>query len=148
MSCNKQESGKEEIDLLQLFYNGIGGVSNQVSENEMSRLTELSSDAPYLDIVKVTTDEMDALLQEKLGINLEETQKIGLDSFYYLEEFDSYYLIVGDTNLDWCIIKSGTWESNNKLTLEYEKEYAGGQWLAALQKTNDGYVFISNQRVD
>lgn len=42
----------------------------------------------------------------------------------------------------------GTWESNNKLILKYEKEYEGGQWVVILQKTDDGYLFISNQKAD
>lgn len=145
---SSEYSKPEEIDLFQLFYGGIGNVYDQISENEKSKLTELCSDAPYLDIVKVTTDEMDAFLQEHLGITLEETQKRGLDSFYYLEEYDSYYLIIGDTNFDWCVITSGTWESKDMLTLEYEKEYAGGQWSVTLQKTDDGYIFISNRKVN
>ena len=89
-------------------------------------LTELCSDAPYLDIIKITANEMDAFLQEKMGISLAETKKTGLDSFYYLEQYDSYYLIMGDSNFDWCMVTSGTWESNNKLILKYEKEYEGG----------------------
>ena len=60
-----------------------------------------------------------AFLQEKMGISLAETKKTGLDSFYYLEQYDSYYLIMGDSNFDWCMVTSGTWESNNKLILKY-----------------------------
>ena len=45
-------------------------------------------------------------------------------------------------------VTSGTWESNNKLILKYEKEYEGGQWVVILQKTDDGYLFISNQKAD
>ena len=54
-------------------------------------------------------------------------------------------LIMGDSNFDWCMVTSGTWESNNKLILKYEKEYEGGQWVVILQKTDDGYLFISNR---
>lgn len=145
---SSEYSKPDEIDLFQLFYNGAGGELDQVSEGELSTLTELCSEAPYLDIVKVTADEMDAFLQEKLGIGLEETQKTGLDSFYYLKEYDGYYLIVGDSNFDWCTVTSGTWESNSKLTLEYEKEYEGGRWIVTLQKNDEGYHFISNRKTD
>lgn len=148
MLLSSEYSQPDEINLFQLFYNGVGGVLNEVSENELSMLTELCGDAPYLDVVKITANEMDAFLQEKMGISLEETQKIGLDSFYYLEQYDSYYLIMGDSNFDWCTVTSGTWESNNKLMLKYEKEYEGGQWVVTLQKTDDGYLFISNQKAD
>lgn len=68
--------------------------------------------------------------------------------YHYSHQYDSYYLIMGDSNFDWCMVTSGTWESNNKLILKYEKEYEGGQWVVILQKTDDGYLFISNQKAD
>lgn len=148
MPLSSEYSQPDEINLFELFYNGVGGAFGEVSEDELSMLTELCSDAPYLDIIKITANEMDAFLQEKMGISLAETKKTGLDSFYYLEQYDSYYLIKGDSNFDWCMVTSGTWESNNKLILKYEKEYEGGQWVVILQKTDDGYLFISNQKAD
>lgn len=148
MLLSGEYSQPDEINLFQLFYNGILGTSNQVSENELSMLAELCGDALYLDVIKVTADEMDAFLQEKMGIGLEETKKTGLDSFYYLEQYDSYYLVAGDTNFEWCTVTSGAWESDNQLTLEYRKEYEDGQWTVTLQKTDADYLFISNQRTD
>ena len=148
MLLSSEYSQPDEINLFELFYNGVGGAFGEVSEDELSMLTELCSDAPYLDIIKITANEMDAFLQEKMGISLAETKKTGLDSFYYLEQYDSYYLIMGDSFFDWCMVTSGTWESNNKLILKYEKEYEGGQWVVILQKTDDGYLFISNQKAD
>ena len=52
------------IDLFQLFYNGNGGAAGQVSEEEVALLTESYSEAPVLDIVKVTAEEMNAVLVE------------------------------------------------------------------------------------
>ena len=132
MLLSSEYSQPDEINLFELFYNGVGGAFGEVSEDELSMLTELCSDAPYLDIIKITANEMDAFLQEKMGISLAETKKTGL----------------GDSNFDWCMVTSGTWESNNKLILKYEKEYEGGQWVVILQKTDDGYLFISNQKAD
>ena len=111
MLLSSEYSQPDEINLFELFYNGVGGAFGEVSEDA-------------------------------------ETKKTGLDSFYYLEQYDSYYLIMGDSNFDWCMVTSGTWESNNKLILKYEKEYEGGQWVVILQKTDDGYLFISNQKAD
>lgn len=109
MMLSSEYDRPENIDLFQLFYNGIGGVEDQVSEEEEALLAELNSEAPYLDIVKVTTNEMNDFLEEKLGIQLDETKKIGLENFYYLEPYDSFYLVVGDTNFDWCTVTSGIW---------------------------------------
>lgn len=107
MLLSSEYSQPDEINLFELFYNGVGGAFGEVSEDELSMLTELCSDAPYLDIIKITANEMDAFLQEKMGISLAETKKTGLDSFYYLEQYDSYYLIMGDSNFDWCMVTSG-----------------------------------------
>lgn len=141
------EYGKpEEIDLYCLFYDGISGETGTASEEEIAQLTVLDSQAPYLDIVKVGTEEMDAFLREKLGIGLEETQKRGLENFYYLEQYDSYYLVKGDTGFDWCTVIYGSRLPDDMLVLEYEKTYEGGQWIATLQKTDSGFQFVSNAR--
>lgn len=147
MMLSSEYDRPENIDLFQLFYNGIGGVEDQVSEEEEALLAELNSEAPYLDIVKVTTNEMNDFLEEKLGIQLDETKKIGLENFYYLEPYDSFYLVVGDTNFDWCTVTSGIWKSDKELTLDYTKEYEGGQWRVVLEKTDNGYLFVSNEHV-
>ena len=91
--------------------------------------------------------EMDALLREKLGIGLSETQKIGLDSFYYLEDYDGYYLVTGDTNFKRCNVVSGIWEGKDLLALEYEKEDEEGRWRVTLRKTDEGYLFVSNRKI-
>ena len=148
MLLSSEYSRPEEIDLFQLFYNGVGMGVDQVSEDEIAQLTELCSEAAYLDIAKVTTEEMDAFLQEKLGLGLEETEKRGLDDFFYLEDYDGYYLVHGDTNFMWCTVISGTWESDDKLTLEYEKKDEEGRWTVTLQKTGDSYLFVSNVSQD
>lgn len=76
----------EEIDLLQLFYNGIRQGTSEISDEELA------------------------------------------------------------TNFTWCTVTAGTWETDDKLTLEYTKEYVEGQWAATLQKKGDSYLFVSNLR--
>ena len=132
MLLSSEYSRPEEINLFELFYNGMRGAYAQISEAELAALTELSA------------EEMDTFLQKNMGIGLEQTQKTGLDSFYYLEEYDSYYLVHGDTNFAWCTVVSGTWIDDNMLEMEYEKEYEEGLWIVTLQKTETGYLFVSN----
>lgn len=79
---------------------------------------------PRIGYHKITANEMDAFCR-KNGNKSGGDKKTGLDSFYYLEQYDSYYLIMGDSNFDWCMVTSGTWESNNKLILKYEKSMRG-----------------------
>ncbi len=146
MLLTSEYSKPEEIDLYQLFYRGITDSEGSISDGELAALTELDSEAAYLDIVKVTVAEMDAFLKRNLGLGLEQTQKKGLDGFYYLEDYDSYYLVAGDTNFDWCTVIFGGWGADGKYTLHYEKEYDGSRWVVTLQKAGDSYLFVSNVR--
>ena len=122
--------------------------TDQISEEELAMLTEMDSAAPYQDVFRITAGEMDAFLQEKLGIGLEDTQKAGLEDFYYLQEYDSYYVITGDTNYEHCTVLSGLWVSEDRLILEYTKESEEEQWEVALRKVKDGYLFVSNVRAN
>lgn len=148
MLLNSEYSNPAEIDLFQLFYNGLGGASGQISAEELTLLTEMCSEAANLDVIKITRDEMEAFLRQSLGIELEKTKKTGLDKFYYLDEYDSYYNIVGDTRFEYCTVISGYWESEDKLRLRYVKESAEGEWEVTLQKISDGYLFIANEKLD
>lgn len=47
MLLSSEYSQPDEINLFELFYNGVGGAFGEVSEDELSMLTELCSDAPY-----------------------------------------------------------------------------------------------------
>lgn len=146
MLLTSEYSKPEEIDLLQLFYGGIRGTASNISEEEFAALGQINEYLLNLDIIKITTAEMDAFLKKNLGLGLEETQKKRLDDFFYFEQFDSYYLAVGDTNFDWCTVTSGVWETDGRVTLKYRKEYDGGDWTVTLLKTEDGYLFVSNAR--
>lgn len=148
MLLSSEYSTPCEINLFQLFYNGTGDEADQISEEELAMLTEIDSAAPYQDVVKITASEMDAFLQERLGIGLEDTQKVGLEDFYYLQEYDSYYVITGDTNYEHCTVLSGFWVSDDRLILEYIKESEEKRWYVTLQKVKDGYLFVSNVRID
>lgn len=137
-----------EINLFQLFYNGINGTAGQICEEEIELLAEMNSAALNLDIMKVSKDDMESFLQERLGIGLNETNKVGLNNFYYLKEYDSYYVIAGDTNYEYCTVLSGFWESDDRLRMVYIKEGEEGRWEVTLQKVKDGYLFVSNIRTD
>lgn len=147
MLLTSEYSKPEEIDLFQLLYGGLKGTDSSISDEELAALEQLDGEAVYLDVMKIPAAELDAFLKRNLGIGLEETQKKGLESFYYLEQYDSYYLAVGDTNFDWCTVTSGIWETENRVTLQYTKEYDGGKWSVTLLKNGDSYLFVSNAKL-
>lgn len=131
-----------DIDLFQLFYNGIPGIEQQISSEERADLTEYNEANIDLDIIKITHTQINEFLQEYAGVNLEDTNQNGLDQFIYLEEYDAYYLIHSDINYFHCNIISGTRNEDDTITLKYEMN---NERAAVTMKENEnGYQFISN----
>lgn len=142
LTCEYTTPG--EIDLTQLFYQGIPSDA-VISQEEIDQLAEQDSAALNMDIVKLTAQEMDELLQVHAGISLDDTQKRGLDQFYYLDDFQAYYLIHSDTNVQPCTVTSGMHVDDQQVKLEYTKN-DGTTWSVTLQKHDSGYLFVSNTR--
>lgn len=144
MLCSAYETAAE-VDLFQLFYNGAQQTSkpSNVTDEERQQLAEKDSMATTLDITKVSASEMDIALLELTGLTLEETGKIGMEQFIYLEEPDAYYFAHGDTNAIHCTILSGNQNDDGTITLQYSYDYGTG--CVTLRKTDDRYIFIANQ---
>ena len=134
-----------EINLFELFYNGIDGTAAQLSQTEREQLSELAPMAEYSNVINVTRQEMDRVLHAGLGMGLTETQQQGLEQFYYLEQSNAYYLVHGDTNFQWCTVSSGTHISDHQVQLQYTKD-DGTAWEVTLESRGDSYVFCSNVR--
>ena len=132
-----------EINLFELFYNGIDGTAAQLSQGEREQLSELEPMTEYSGVIKVTRQEMDQVLEAGLGMGLTETQQQGLERFYDLEQPDTYYLVHGDTNFQWCTITSGTHISDQQVQLQYTKD-DGTAWEVTMESRGDSYVFCSN----
>lgn len=134
-----------EVDLFQLFYNGAQQAISpaNVTDEERQQLAQIDSMATTLDITKVTVSEMDVALLELTGLTLEETGKIGLEQFIYLEIPDAYYFAHGDTNAIHCTVLSGRQNDDGTITLHYTYDHGTG--CVTLRKTDDCYIFIANQ---
>lgn len=135
----------DQVNLFELFYNGDGGMRGSLSQKERDQLTKLEPMAAYSDVIKVTAQEMSAVLEAGMGLAFEDTQQEGLDQFYYLEQQDAYYLLHGDTNFQRCAVVSGEHISDHQVQLQYTKD-DGTTWVVTLEKRGDGYLFCSNVR--
>lgn len=146
MMLSSQYETVAEIDLYQLFYNGVPDTDQPVTDEERSALEEYDPSAADLDVTKVTRAQMEAFLLEHAGVHLEDTQRKGLDQFIYLEEYDAYYLAHGDTNYSNCEILSGTRNADGTISLEYESTFHGdsGTATVTLETSENGYRFLSN----
>ena len=130
-----------DIDLYELFYNGPTGIQEEVTEAEQTAIGPVAFEHYP---IKTQRTEMDAFLQEYLGVALDETNKKNLDQFIYLEEYDAYYLLHGDTNFQRCTVTSLKQNEDGTIALTYEQE-SGEKGIVTLKGSKGSYQFVSNK---
>ena len=139
---------KQDINLYELFYNGakIIGDRSTISQEEKKLLLERYFDEIHTDVIRITPTEMNDALMKYMGITLDETNKYGLDKFYYLEEYDAYYIMHADTNCFQVIIEAGKINDDGTITLQYYKRLEGGApiYWVTLEEKDGKYYIISN----
>ena len=139
----------EDVNLYELFYNGAGvtilGGADIPSEEEKDMLLEYFMDEIFTDVIRVTPKDMDIVLQKYMGISVNETKKIGLDKMYYLEEYDAYYMMHGDTNYVQCVFESGKVNPDGSITLQYYRmDHVDALYWVTLEEEDGEYHIISN----
>jgi beta-lactamase regulating signal transducer with metallopeptidase domain len=108
----------EEIGLYEVFYNGVFGTERfDITQEEKELLRTRYAGSCELDIVKITTADMNETLLKYAGITLEESSKKGLEKFMYLEEYDAYYLEHGDARGTEYKVFTGWMDSDGMITL-------------------------------
>lgn len=141
-------SAPEKIDLFQLFYCG-SGFEETVTEAERAAVVAYNGwdMEPDCACMKISRLNMDKLLKEYMGITLEDTEKIGLENFTYLEEYGAYYSYHGDTNYRAKISFSGGEREGSIIRLFYEDRYMNdGEKVLTLLEQEDRYLFVSNEK--
>lgn len=135
-----------EADLGEVFYSGAGLQESMSEEEVTAYLAACNQEEMYTDCVKVTREDAEKLISEKLGTSLEDmdADKLGV----YISEFDAYYHECGDTNYTEFTCVSGL-VNGNIYTLEFKVgmdwDYTFSHVQTILEKTDNGYRFISNQ---
>lgn len=132
----------EDVDLFEIFYNGMEGSSSAVSQEERQLLAQLDPFTINSDVIKVTEKEMDSILNTYLGVGLDAVREPKLP-VYYLNQWDAYYWVHGDTNVQHCEVTSGTHIPEAYVELHYTKD-DGTQWIVTLKQNDHGYYFQSN----
>lgn len=136
-----------DVDLFSLFYDGIIGTYTAVSEQERAALEAIMPSAANLDITKITRTQMDKVLLQNAGLTLDETAMRGLDQFIYLEEYDAYYNVHGDSGATRCKIVSGWRNADGTVHLQYElpdRFATRVTGTVTLKRTETAYYFVSN----
>lgn len=139
----------EEADLGQVFYSGAGKAGSMENEEYAAYLKAMNQEEMFTDCVKVSKGDAQDVVMRRLGVDLEEmnTENIGV----YLPEYDAYYHECGDTNYMKYSCVDGL-VNNNIYTVEFTAATNTG-WefetvQTVLEKTEEGYRFISNMKME
>lgn len=143
-------AGPQDINLFDLFYNGAG-TWDAPSQAELEQLGVLAVDGSQIcPTYKLTTAAMDAFLLENTGLTLAQTNKVDLDAFDYLPDYDAYYLTKGDTNYRSVTFTGG--EREGSYIRLYWKGYFYGsetnECVTLLDRGDGQYWFVSHLLVD
>lgn len=145
----------KEIDLWQLFYNGIPGADNTLREEEKAYLeSQWGEEAFQQDCYRISTEQMDEILRAYLGISFRDTLGVGLENFTYWEESDCYYKWGGDANVRWVRIHSAYAQEDGTIALCYsttvslEFVQVDPPKVAVLRPVGGTYQILSNRPVN
>ncbi len=139
-----------DIDLFGLFYCG-SGITETITEDELTAVMAKSGIEGSIEDLpcpceKISRSNMDKILKEYMDLTLADTNKIGLENFVYLQEYDAYYFFHGDTNYRGNIKFFGGERKNDIIWLFYDDEFFGdGRKVLTLREKNGAYLFVANQ---
>ena len=132
-----------QIDLFQLFYGGIPGADNALTDAEREFLESKSGYDPELDVKRIPAAEMDRVLQEYFGTPLYMVEGIGLENFLYWSKTDCYYHCHSDSNLSFVEIVGCTEVEDGLWNITYT-DWQGRLCVATLTYQNDTWKVLSN----
>lgn len=137
-----QYDDPKHIDLYELFY--CAGTTEMSPEELKAAFGVDDSMDLICPAYKLTTGDMDRILTQYTGLTLAQTDKVGLEHFTYLPEYDAYYWQHGDTN--YCGELSfllGT-RAENTVTL-HQGENSNWTCVTLKEQEDGSYRFVSNQ---
>ena len=137
----------DKIDLNAVFYDGAGiGIPSWEWDDEEKQgvLDAVGWEEYFNAAIKIPRAEADRLLQERLGLSLADFHN-KISDFHYVEAYDAYYTMHGDTNLLPITVLDGEIDENGVYTVHYTSEYSSdGTFTVTLCKTEEGLRFLSN----
>ena len=140
----------EDIDLYELFYCGIPdgelSVTDAAPESDEELRQVYGDTLPDCATYKLTTAEMDALLSKYTGLTMADTNRVNLQEFTYLPEYDAYYFAHGDTNYRGKVTITAGEREGDLARLYYNDTFMADGWKCVTLREEDGsYHFVSNQ---
>ena len=134
----------EDIPLYYIFYDGIlGKESARVTEDEEKLLKSKDAGDVKGNIYKVTKEEMNEVLLKYAGISFEESNKLELDKFIYLEAYDAYYSVHEDTRITEYKVLEGWVNTDGIVTVRLRRPGTRYQFYVTFRYENGQYYFNS-----
>ncbi|MBR3692141.1 MAG: hypothetical protein IKL89_05530 [Clostridia bacterium] len=142
----------EEIDLTRAFYDGAGAATfDQTgwSEEEKADVLAATGWETYAGaVLKLTGDAVESVLQERLGVSRGQMADKLSEAMRYVEKYDAYYLMHGDTDYAPVTTVAGR-RTGDTYEIEYIPEsYTPEYATVTLIKTKTGFRFASNKRTE
>ncbi len=138
----------ENVDFSQLLHLHI--YPQVLDEVEQAEADEILGPEPPGAIIslKITTQELDAFLMANLGLAIQDTNRVGMDSYTYSPDHDAYYwrYEFHARNYPGNVTLTAGTRSENRVTLSYQLDPESQDWYAVtLEEQEDGsYWFVSN----
>lgn len=143
----------ENIQLSAALYDGAGigvfGTTNWTEQEKQDVLAVTGWDVFHNPPLKLIRSDVENLVKEKLGLSLGEIKTKLEDYWCYIEKYDAYYTMHGDSNLVVISVIETQCDSNGIYSVKYTVPYdvTPTTCLVKLLKTDNGFRFLSNQMV-
>lgn len=136
-------SRPEDISIFELFYLEPG---QEMSDAEIQTVFGVESREKMLcPGFKLTSDGMDTVLTAYIGLEFEQTNKVGVNGYTYLEEYDAYYWEHGDSNYPGRLFFPYGTRDGDTVRLYQNSNFTPSWYCVTLEEQPDGsYWFRSN----
>ena len=139
-----------QIDLFELLYLGVpeGYEDPEAARADWDTVLRwvYNGQEPDCPTYEMTGAQLEAVLRDYMNLTLADTDRVGLENFTYLPEFDTYYWAHGDTNYRAQVTIAAGERQGENIRLYYEDDFMGGGWKRLTLRSNGqgGYWFVSN----
>ena len=145
MFLYKTFDSPENVNIQGVFRQGFRrGEYLEVSQEELDLLQQKGAAIEW-DTIKWPIEDMNAVLKEYINLSLEETNKVDLDTFYYLDDYKAYYICVSDTAYTQYDFFNGWTNEDGTITLQYS-QWDKEVYRVTLREEDGCYYFVSNMK--
>ena len=137
-----------QINLGRLFYMGARGddtpYEEHLSDAEWAFLDSISERYRNFDVVYISKDTVESVLETYFGITLEETEQIGMDRFVYNPDTNRYYSAISDVGFAFDFKVVGGYHDLDSNTVLIVELWNGELMQMTLRPVDDHYQMLSN----